>query len=129
MFTSICLLKSHNGNTLRHQNDVNGIILVWLLKSVSPSKKGLFYLLPWKPFKNDEKCFLFHFFFKKSSFRSSNIKILVSTFLIMWENGLIRKLMFHFKTYDATTWNANNYNRHIPQHRKVKTTRQWNLIS
>ena len=35
----------------------------------SPSKK-LFYLLQWKLFKNDGKCFLFHF---KSSFRSQNI--------------------------------------------------------
>ena len=27
---------------------------------LSPSKKNLFYLLQWKPFKNDEKSFLFH---------------------------------------------------------------------
>ena len=62
--------------------------------------------------------------FKKGSFCSSNTKIFVSTFLIMWENGLIRKLMVNFKIYDVTTWNANNYNTHIPQHRKVKATRQ-----
>ena len=36
---------------------------------LSPSKK-MFYLLPWKPFKNDEKCFLFHI---KSPFRSKDI--------------------------------------------------------
>ena len=40
------------------------------LKSNSPSKKILFYLLQSYPFKNDEKCFLFHL---KSSFRSQGI--------------------------------------------------------
>ena len=33
-------------------------------------KKYLCYLFEWKPFKNDEKCFLFHL---KSSFRSQDI--------------------------------------------------------
>ena len=33
-------------------------------------KKFRFYLLQWKPFKNDEKCFLFHL---KNSFRSKDI--------------------------------------------------------
>ena len=33
-------------------------------------KKISFYLLQWKPLKNDERCFLFYF---KSSFRSQNI--------------------------------------------------------
>ena len=37
---------------------------------LSPSKKNLFYLLQWKPFKNGEKCFLFRF---KSSFCSQDI--------------------------------------------------------
>ena len=36
----------------------------------SPSTKKLFYLLQWKTFINDEKCFLFHL---KSSFRSQGI--------------------------------------------------------
>ena len=36
----------------------------------SPSKKNYFYFLQWKPFKNDEKYFLFHL---KSSFRSQDI--------------------------------------------------------
>ena len=30
------------------------------LKSDSHLPKKLLYLLQWKPFKNDEKCFLFH---------------------------------------------------------------------
>ena len=41
---------------------------------LSSSKKKLFYLIQWKPFKNDEKCFLFH---PKSSFRSQDIEIFV----------------------------------------------------
>ena len=36
---------------------------------LSPSKK-LFYLLQWKPFKNDENCFIFRL---KSFFRSHDI--------------------------------------------------------
>ena len=36
-------------------------------KSYSPLPKKLFYLLQWKPFKSDAKCFLFHL---KSSFHS-----------------------------------------------------------
>ena len=44
--------------------------LIWLKLGLSPSKKISFYLLQWKPFKNDEKCFLFHL---KSSFLSQNI--------------------------------------------------------
>ena len=43
---------------------------VSLKVGLSPSKKILFYLLHWKPFKNDEKYFLFHL---KSSFRSQGI--------------------------------------------------------
>ena len=39
------------------------------LKSGSHLLKKLFYLLQWKPFKNDAKCFLFHL---KSSFRSQD---------------------------------------------------------
>ena len=40
-------------------------------------QKNLCYLLHWKPFKNDEKCFSFHF---KSSFRSQNIEVFLMTF-------------------------------------------------
>ena len=43
-----------------------------------PSKK-LFYLLQWKPFKNDEKCFSFHL---KNCFRSQDIYIFELIFLI-----------------------------------------------
>ena len=37
---------------------------------LSPSKKSLFDFLQWRPFKNDEKYFLFQL---KSSFRSQDI--------------------------------------------------------
>ena len=40
------------------------------LKSDSHLPKQLFYLVQRKPFKNNEKCFLFHL---KSSFRSQDI--------------------------------------------------------
>ena len=40
---------------------------------LSPSKKNLCYWLHGKPFKNDEKCFLFHV---KSSFPSQTSKFL-----------------------------------------------------
>ena len=48
----------------------------------------MFYLLQRKPFKNDEKCFLFHL---KSSFPSQDI---------LTKNGLIRKvrLILEFMT-------------------------------
>ena len=39
--------------------------------------KKMFYLLQSKPFKNDEKCFLFHF---KSCLYSQDIQIFVLTF-------------------------------------------------
>ena len=41
-----------------------------ILKSDSNLPKKFCYLLHWKPFKNDEECFLFHL---KSSFRSQDI--------------------------------------------------------
>ena len=37
-----------------------------------------------KPFKNDEKCFLFHL---KSSFRSKDLSIFVSTFWSCWKTA------------------------------------------
>ena len=51
--------------------------------------KKLRYLLHWKPFKIDEKYFLFHL---KSSFRSQNIQAFVWTFSSSRKNSLIRKI-------------------------------------
>ena len=48
-----------------------------LLKSDSHLPKKLCSLLHWKPFKNDEKGFLFHL---QSSFRSQDIKFLSQLF-------------------------------------------------
>ena len=63
-----------------------------LLKSEShPPKKTMFFLFHRNPFKNDQKCFLFHL---KSSFRSQNIKILVLTLI---KNALIKKTMLILK--------------------------------
>ena len=57
------------------------------------------YLRPLKPFKNDEKCFLFHF---KSYFRPQDIKVFVMTFCSCRIMGLIRKIL-NFKIRDVTT--------------------------
>ena len=56
---------------------------------LSRSKKILCYLLHWKPFRNDEKWFLFHL---KSSFRSQDTWVFVTTFWLYRKNGLIRKI-------------------------------------
>ena len=53
-----------------------------------------FYLLQWKPFKNDEKDFSFHL---KSSLRSQDIKIFVLNFWSSRKNGLIRKMWLFSK--------------------------------
>ena len=45
----------------------------------------------WKPFKNDEKCFLFHV---KSSFLSSYIYIFILIFWLCRKNVWIRRLRF-----------------------------------
>ena len=61
-----------------------------LIKVVlSPSKKILWYLLDWQPFRSYEKCFLFH---RKSSFRSQDISVFVATFWSCSKNSLIRKI-------------------------------------
>ena len=56
-----CLTSESKGRFL-----VNNI----LKSNFRPPKKKMFYLLQWQPFKNGEKCFLFHL---KSSFRSQDI--------------------------------------------------------
>ena len=52
-------------------------------------QKNLCYLLDWKPFRNDEKWFLFHL---KSSFRSQDTWVFVTTFWLYRKNDLIRKI-------------------------------------
>ena len=45
-------------------------------------------------FKNDEKCFSFHL---KSSFCSQDIQVFILIFLVMYKNGMIRKIMLILK--------------------------------
>ena len=59
------------------------------LKWDSHLQKDLCYLLHWKPFKSDEKCFLFHF---NSSFHSQDIEVFVMSFRSCRKNTLIRMI-------------------------------------
>ena len=58
---------------------------------LSPSKKKLCYVLDWKPFKNDWKCF---FFTLKSCFCSQDIhsQVFVTSCCSCRKNGLIRNI-------------------------------------
>ena len=57
------------------------------------------------PFKNDEKCFLFHL---KSSSHLDLYR--------MYRKGFIEKIKVNFKFYDVTAWLTNNCNTHIAQY-------------
>ena len=46
-------------------------------------------MLDRKPFKNNEKCFLFYL---ENSFRSQDIKVVVTTFWSCTKDGLIREI-------------------------------------
>ena len=70
-------------------DQVNNILIFEFRVGLLPSKKTLFYLLQWQPFKNDEKCFLFHL---KSSSHSQDIYMFVLTFWACRKHGLIRKM-------------------------------------
>ena len=88
---------------------INIGICSYIIKvGLSPSKKKSFYLLEWKPLKNDEKFFLFHL---KSCFRSPYVKMFVLTFWSYRKKGLIRKIRLISKF--MTTWLTNNYDTHI----------------
>ena len=61
------------GFSFNHARDIKrfqGVLKTMFKVGLSPPKQNSFYLLQWKPFKNDEKCFLFHL---KNSFRSQDI--------------------------------------------------------
>ena len=88
----------------------------------------LCYLLHWKPFKNDEKCFLFHL---KSSFRSQDTYVFVIAFWSCRKNGLIRKIRL---TVEFMASHHNLINKQLqytywPISHEVKAIRQWNLVS
>ena len=89
-------IKFHNVDQ-RRNNVVNMTICRWLKTAkklfelkvgLSSSQKIPIYLLQWKAFKNDEKCFLFHL---KSFFHSQDIQIFILTLSSCRRNGLIRK--------------------------------------
>ena len=66
----------------------------------------------WKPFKNDEKYFLFPL---KSSFRSQVFKFL------SWNFGHVAKRLdlkdqVNVKFYDVTAWLTNSCNTHITKY-------------
>ena len=77
-------------------NKIFYLYVDWLtiLKSDCHLQQKLFYLLHWKPFKNNEKCFFFHL---KSSFRSQYIKIFM-TILSYRKNELMRKIRLILKS-------------------------------
>ena len=54
-----------------------------------------------KPFKNNEKCFLFHI---KSSFRSQDILCFCTDFLSLVAKRLDWKDKINFEIYDVTAW-------------------------
>ena len=73
----------------------------------------------WKPFKINEKYFLFHL---KSSFHPQDNEIFVWIFSSCKKPGLIRKITFFFNIHDITNWATNSWNTHIYQY--LKTSRQ-----
>ena len=76
---------------------------------LSTPEKKLFCYPQWKPFKNNENCFLFH----PESFFCSWKFVFVPQFSVMRENDLIRKLRLIPK---FMTWITSNYNTHIDQY-------------
>ena len=67
----------------------------------------------WKPLKNYENCFLFHF---KSSFRSYKIFIFLSWLIDHVGKRLDKKSKAIFKIYDITYWETHNCNTDIAQY-------------
>ena len=81
-------LKLSKGGLMFQFRDCQHITFVTLKVGLSPPKK-FFYLHQWKPFKSDEKCFLFRL---KSSFCSQDFEIFVLTFWSCRKIGFIRKI-------------------------------------
>ena len=66
--------------------------------------KKIGFLLQWKLFKNNEKCFLFHL---KSSFHSHDIQMFVLTFWSCRKNSLIKKIKLHVIIIPCTSFRVN----------------------
>ena len=86
-----------------------------------PSKETCYL----KPFKNYEKCFLFHL---KNSFRSQDIYVLVMTFWSCRKKGLIRKIKLTSKFMTSQPAHKQLQYKYCPISHEVKATRQCNLI-
>ena len=69
-------------------------IVSYPLNSNSHLRKEIVLLVSMKPFKNDEKCFLFNL---RSSVCSHDISVFVLTFWSCRKNGLIRKIRLILK--------------------------------
>ena len=74
----------------KHKICLNGTKSLLIVKvALSPSKKICVICLTESPLKMIKKCHLFHL---KSSFRSQDISVFVTTFWSCRKNGLIRKI-------------------------------------
>ena len=103
-----------------HALTVSGLCnnFTFIKAGLSPFKKNLCHLLDWKPFKNDEKSFLFHL---KSSLRCPDIQVFVTTFWSCTKNGLIRKIRVTSKSMrHNVVYKQLEYLTCIPQYLKSK---------
>ena len=82
-------------------------------------QKSWFYLFQWKPFKNDENCFLFHL---KSFFHSYVIRI-------FYKISLIRKLRLIPKSTTTKQGSKSLQSRYCPISQEVKVIRRCNLLN
>ena len=77
----------------------------------------LLLLLLFKPFKKDEKFFLFYV--KRVFLPVSRYLNFCLDFLVIQKKRLDQKDKVNFKFYDVTTWLSNNYNTHFAQYRTI----------
>ena len=63
----------------------------------------------WKPFKNDKNAL----YFMLKALSVLEIFTFLSWLFVYVEKQLDKTTMVHFKIYDVTNWEANNYNIHI----------------
>ena len=87
--------------------------VLFYIKLDSHLKNCCFYLLRWKPFRNDRKCF----------FMLKTLSVLETFTFLLWlfgylEKRLDKKAYVNLKIYDVTDWATNNYNTYIMQYLK-----------
>ena len=83
-------------------------VIPYLSMSDSTFQEICFYLLQWKPFKNDGKCFKALFVLEIFTFLSW-----LFGYFGYVKNRLDKIAMVNFKIYDIADWAANNFNTHI----------------